>query len=108
MIGKVNNDISLIDAVEKLPGITVYRAGDPEFQGPLFSFSHASIDCGTFARMLEEHSGIETRAGLHCAPLAHRTLGTFPAGTVRIAASPYHTPDDFANLVSSIESVIAS
>jgi selenocysteine lyase/cysteine desulfurase len=55
--------------------------------------------------MLLEQGGIECRAGLHCASLAHRTLGTFPDGTLRIALSPFHTAGDFSHLVTTIAAV---
>jgi cysteine desulfurase family protein len=45
------------------------------------------------AYLLDHHYGIAVRAGLHCAPRAHQTLGTLPAGTVRLAPG-FFTPDD--------------
>jgi selenocysteine lyase/cysteine desulfurase len=42
--------------------------------------------------------GIEVRTGLHCAPLAHKFLGTFPEGTVRFSVSYFNTEDDFIML----------
>jgi cysteine desulfurase family protein len=42
--------------------------------------------------------GVEVRTGLHCAPFAHRFLGTFPAGTVRFSLSYFNTDDDFSKL----------
>jgi len=92
----------LIDDVAALPGIEVFRAADPAMQGELFSLRHAAIDCASLARTLEEKYHLETRAGLHCAPLAHKTLGTFPGGTVRIAVSKYHTAKDFTGLVDAL------
>ncbi|MBN1758080.1 MAG: aminotransferase class V-fold PLP-dependent enzyme [Chitinispirillaceae bacterium] len=97
--------LDLVDAVEQLPGCTMLRAAEDASQGPVFSITHASIDCGTFARLLQEQSGIETRSGLHCAPLAHTTLGTFPDGTVRISVSLYHTGEDFNCLYNALASV---
>ena len=50
-------------------------------------FLHA--DNGEMAFRLEQEYGIETRCGLHCAPMAHRTLGTFPQGAVRFSVGPF-------------------
>ena len=50
-------------------------------------FLHA--DNGEMAFRLEQEYGIETRCGLHCAPMAHRTLGTFPQGAVRCSVGPF-------------------
>ena len=97
----------LMESIARLPGISLYRAADSASQGALFSVAHTEIDCGTLALDLQEDSGIETRSGLHCAPLAHKTLGTFPDGTVRIAVSPYHTREDFNHLLGALTSAIA-
>lgn len=94
--------LRMIDLIGAIRGIEVFRAKECEMQGPLFSFSHKVKDCSIFAQQLEAVYGIETRAGLHCAPLAHQTIGTFPAGTVRIAVSKYHTKEDFDDLVEAV------
>jgi len=55
------------------------------------------------AARLEEISGIQSRAGLHCAPLAHQTLGTTDkGGTVRVSFGPFHTSKDISLLVQAI------
>jgi cysteine desulfurase family protein len=95
----------LLAEIGRLPGMSVITASDRSRQGALFSIRHESLDCGTMAQMLLEQGGIECRAGLHCAPLAHRTLGTFPDGTLRIALSPFHTAGDFSHLISTIAAV---
>lgn len=99
--------LAFIDAVAALPGITVLRAADRERQGNLFSFRHERLDPATIATSLSERFGIEVRAGLHCAPLAHQTLGTFPAGTVRLAPSRLHTPADFEHVLRALRELVA-
>lgn len=47
--------------------------------------------------------GVEVRTGLHCAPFAHKFLGTFPAGTVRFSVSYFNTDEDFARLRQALE-----
>ncbi|UWG97334.1 aminotransferase class V-fold PLP-dependent enzyme [Dehalobacter sp. DCM] len=47
--------------------------------------------------------GAEVRTGLHCAPSAHRFLGTYPAGTVRFSVSYFNTDDDFAKLRQALD-----
>jgi len=51
---------------------------------------HSSIASETIAEWLAEY-GICVRAGLHCAPLAHRSAGTLDTGTVRISFGPFNT-----------------
>ena len=55
---------------------------------------------------LNERRGIETRVGLHCAPLAHKALGTYPQGTVRISASPFTSDEEIEILASTLDEVI--
>lgn len=46
-------------------------------------------DNGELSFLLDQEFGIATRCGLHCAPMAHRTLGTFPQGAVRFSVGPF-------------------
>ena len=54
------------------------------------------------AELLEERYGILTRCGLHCAPSAHKTLGTFPGGTVRFSLGFASTEDDVLAAAAAI------
>lgn len=51
-------------------------------------------DNGEMAFRLEQEYGIATRCGLHCAPTAHQTIGTYPQGTVRFSTGPFTTFED--------------
>ena len=50
-----------------------------------------------------DRCGIAVRTGLQCAPLAHRFLGTFPAGTVRMSVSCFTSDDDFQQLQAALD-----
>ena len=52
------------------------------------------VDCADAAFRLDFEYGIETRVGLHCAPNAHKTLGTFPTGTIRFSFGNFNTEED--------------
>ena len=56
----------------------------------VFSFRVKGQDSTRITAQLEESYGVMTRVGLHCAPSAHRAMGTFPEGTIR-ASIGYHT-----------------
>lgn len=60
----------------------------------VFSLDFLTVDNALAADRLEREYGILTRCGLHCAPAAHRTLGTFPRGTVRFSPGWYSTDSD--------------
>lgn len=80
-------------AAEKLrgiPGLHLYAASGLEHQSGVCSFWHEGMDCETLGEALARQ-GIAVRAGLHCAPLAHRTAGTLEQGTVRFSTSAFNT-----------------
>jgi cysteine desulfurase family protein len=49
--------------------------------------------------------GVSVRTGLHCAPLAHKFLGTFPAGTVRFSVNSFTSDEDFEQLSNVLDSI---
>ena len=67
-------------------------------------FLHA--DDGEMAFRLEQEFGIDTRCGLHCAPLAHQTLGTFPQGTVRFSIGPFTTFEEVDYVQGAVEQLL--
>ncbi len=97
--------LDCLNTIEQLPGFKLYKANNPAQQGKLFSLTHDRISTGDLAQLLHDRHGIETRSGLHCSPLAHRTLGTFPSGTIRFSLSPYHTPEDLDFLLKALTDV---
>lgn len=98
---------AMLAELRKLKGISVLAASEPERQGPVISVTCSHLEPGAFGDQLYQQSGIETRIGLHCAPLAHRQIGTFPAGTVRFAFSPYHKREDFEYLLEAVRKATA-
>lgn len=60
----------------------------------VFSLDFPGQDNGLIGDRLEQEFGILTRCGLHCAPNAHKTLGTYPGGTVRFSFGWFTTEDD--------------
>lgn len=64
-------------------------------------------DNGEFAFLLEQEFGIATRCGLHCAPMAHQTLGTFPQGAVRFSVSPFTTFEDIDYVQDAVYTLLS-
>lgn len=72
-------------------GITLYtQKPQVEVSAPVLSVNIDGLSSEDVARELDRH-GVAVRAGLHCAPLAHRHFGTLPRGTVRLAPSAFST-----------------
>lgn len=72
---------------------------------PVLSFTVNGKDSEEIARILGESYDISVRGGLHCAPLAHQTVGTSETGTVRIAPSIFSTENDRLLLVNSLRKI---
>ena len=62
-------------------------------------------DCADIAAELDETFGISTRVGLHCAPAAHQTLGTFPTGTIRFSFGFFNTEDDADRAAAALDAL---
>ncbi|MCI8915396.1 MAG: aminotransferase class V-fold PLP-dependent enzyme [Oscillospiraceae bacterium] len=78
-----------MDRLEGAPGVRVFRG---EAQSGLCSVILDGLDCEETGEALARR-GVAVRAGLHCAPLAHRTAGTQDTGTVRFSFSAFNRPD---------------
>lgn len=72
---------------------------------PTLSFNIQGYDSGTVAEFLGKE-GIAVRAGLHCAPMAHRRLGTVDSGTVRICCSAFNNKAQADKLLSAVKKII--
>lgn len=88
----------LYDRLAAMPSCRLYT-GRPQWgeSVPLLSFTlQGQSPEETAARL--DRAGVAVRAGLHCAPAAHRHFGTLPHGTVRIAPSPFTRPEELVKL----------
>jgi len=86
-------------AAERLadfPGVSICGSSDPAARGGVLSFTTTGMDPAALAFMLDQDFDIAVRSGLHCAPEAHRTLGTFPGGTLRISPGWFNTAEEIA------------
>jgi cysteine desulfurase family protein len=89
----------------KIEGVRVYRSDFGYCQSGVMSFVIEGIPCETVSDALAARD-IAVRAGLHCAPLAHKTAGTITTGTVRISVSCFNTKRDISALLSAVGSII--
>jgi selenocysteine lyase/cysteine desulfurase len=78
----------------QVPAVTVYGTLDAELQTATVSFNIAGLAPSEVGLRLDEEYGIMCRVGLHCAPAAHKTIGTFPDGTVRFGLSTFSTREE--------------
>ena len=77
------------------PRLEAFASPDPACQTAVLSVRCRDMDSELLAQKLARY-GIAVRAGLHCAPVAHRTAGTLETGTVRLSLSPFNTDAEIA------------
>jgi cysteine desulfurase family protein len=93
----------LISGLERIAGIRLYGAANPEKQVAVVAFNLDGWNCAQVASELEERGGICCRVGLHCAPYAHQQLGTFPEGTVRFSFGAFNQPNEIDTALSILK-----
>ena len=87
-------------------GITVYGPADPARRTSLVAFNLAGRDPVSVAEALNR-AGVESRAGCHCATLAHHALRLTPPASCRLSFYLYNTPDDVDQAVAAVAAVAA-
>jgi cysteine desulfurase family protein len=95
----------LLEGLRRIPGTAVYGPDDPAARGCAVSFNLEGEDPGEVGRRLEREAGVLARAGLHCSPNAHRTLGTFPQGTVRVSPGPFTTRAEIRAFLAALRRI---
>lgn len=97
---------NLYDGLSKIKDIELYTK-KPDKNGfvPVISFNLKNIDSEKTAQILNDRFNIAVRAGLHCAPLAHKCFGTLEKGTVRAVISSFTTQNEVNYLLNSISQI---
>ena len=80
-------------------------AGDPAAQAGVLSFRVESRDCEELGDALGRR-GFALRAGLHCAPLAHQTVGTLDTGTLRASVSAFNQEWEMGSLSRTLAALL--
>lgn len=83
----------LLDGLQNIKDIIIYGDSTGKNITTCVSINMKSLDSSELGYSLE-NSGIKTRCGLHCAPLAHKTIRSYPNGTVRLSVSYFNTKEE--------------
>lgn len=102
--------------LQEIRKVKVFNPGevsDPEMgmeqeSVPVVSFIVEGADSGELGFILEQDYGILCRTGLHCAPYAHRTIGTFPRGTVRFSPGYFNREEEIEHALEAIRKIASS
>jgi len=92
-----------IEGIAALPGVTVYGPPDAASRTAVVSFNIAGVSPSEAALELDERFGILCRPGLHCAPTAHRTIGTFSHGTIRFGFGYFNKDEEISLALKAIQ-----
>lgn len=97
----------LLTGLAEIKGVTVYGPGDIKRQTAVAAFNIAGKDCGEVSAGLDYEFGIITRSGLHCAPLAHKTTGTFNTGACRLSPGFFTTAEEIKKVIKAVQVIAA-
>jgi selenocysteine lyase/cysteine desulfurase len=91
-----------LDGLKGVSGVTLYGPADPTRQTALVSFNVEGLMPSEVPQELEKRFSILSRPGLHCAPAAHRTVGTFPQGAVRFGFGYFNTEEEIDTALAAV------
>ena len=95
----------LIEGLSHIPGVVLYMAKDRSKQAPVISLNIEGYEPGEVGTILDQAFDIKVRTGLHCAPAAHKTLGTFPLGTIRLSPGYFNTVEEIDLTLQVLEKI---
>ena len=95
----------LFEGLSNIPGLTLYTAKDGAKQAPVISFNIEGYEPGEVGAILDQAFDIKVRTGLHCAPAAHKTLGTYPLGTIRLSPGYFNTVEEIDVTLQALDRI---
>ena len=106
----LNKELTLtknfLDELSDIKKIRVYGRSDIIDRAAVVSIDVADMDLSDVAYTLDDKYGIQTRVGLHCAPIAHNTLGTYPRGTVRFSFGHNNNSEEIKHCIQALKEII--
>ncbi len=95
----------LEEGLLSIEGLKIHGPSEDDSRLPVFAVNITGKDNAVLAMQLSDTYGIETRPGLHCSPFAHRTLGTFPEGALRLSPGFFNTEDDIDQTIDALRTL---
>ncbi len=96
---------TLIRGLLDIPGVSVYGPRSSTQMTAVVSCRIAGLHVSQAGLQLDDDFGVLCRVGLHCAPAAHKTIGTFPEGTIRLAPGIFTSLDDIHQVITAIQHI---
>lgn len=105
-----NHELALtqafLEGLQSIDVVNIVGKQDIQDRTAVVSITIDSMDPASIAYELESNYHIMTRVGLHCAPRAHQTLGTYPEGTVRFSFGYANTHEDVVSALSALHRIL--
>jgi len=95
----------LLQKLKEIKKVIIYGTQDSQRQTSVVSINIKNMESSEVGDILDRDYDIAVRCGLHCAPIAHKTIGTFPSGTVRISSGYFNTEADIDYLSRAIREI---
>lgn len=95
----------LLEGLREVSGLVVSGGGEAVDRTPTVSWQLPGLPASEAGLCLDEDHGVLCRVGLHCAPAAHRTLGTYPEGSVRLSIGPLVEIADIDHALAAIHAL---
>lgn len=96
---------TFIDGLKELDAVKIYGTLDINMHAPVVSINIGDTGSSEISYILDQSFDIATRSGLHCAPEAHRTIGTLEQGTVRFSFGYYNTIEQINTALAAIQQI---
>jgi len=97
----------LLQGLKDIPEVKIYGPDNVNERVSTVSITIEDRDLAEVAYRLDYEYGIMVRTGLHCAPLAHKTIGTFPQGTLRFSLGYFNTLEEILYTLEALKAIIA-
>lgn len=92
----------MMDGLNAIKGVKIYGPRAADEKTGIVSLNIEGKSPSEVCLVLDRKYGIMTRGGLHCAPIAHKTIGTFPNGTVRLSLGYFNTMEEVDQVIRAI------
>ena len=95
----------LREGLREITGVALYGPQSEHERTAVVSFTLEGLDSSMVSHQLDQEYGIISRGGLHCAPRAHKTIGTLTTGTLRLSPGLFNTTDDIERALKAVRSL---
>lgn len=97
-----------LESLKVIEDVIIYGPKDSTIQTSTISIGIKNADLGQISFELDDKFNIMTRSGLHCAPYAHQTIGTFPEGTLRFSFDIFNTKQEIDYIIGCLNQIIGT